>query len=48
MQGRIFDHGDLRYLLLHLITEKPRHGYEPIKAIEEKFGGMYGPSPGVI
>ncbi len=48
MHGRILDHGDLRYLLLHLIAEKPRHGYELIKAIEEKFGGMYSPSPGVI
>ncbi len=48
MRGRIFDHGDLRYLLLHLIAERPRHGYDLIKAIEEKFGGMYSPSPGVI
>ena len=46
--GRFFDHGDLRYVLLHLIAEKPRHGYELIKAIEEKFGGMYSPSPGVV
>jgi DNA-binding PadR family transcriptional regulator len=46
--GRVFDHGDLRYVLLHLIAEKPRHGYELIKAIEEQFGGMYSPSPGVI
>ena len=46
--GRVFDHGDLRYVLLQLIAEKPRHGYELIKAIEEKFGGMYSPSPGVI
>src|ERR1700730_12262169 len=45
---RILDHGDLRYLLLHLIAEKPHHGYELIKAIEETFGGMYSPSPGVI
>jgi DNA-binding PadR family transcriptional regulator len=44
----VFDHGDLRYVLLQLIAEKPRHGYELIKAIEEKFGGMYSPSPGVI
>jgi DNA-binding PadR family transcriptional regulator len=35
-------------VLLQLIAEKPRHGYELIKAIEEKFGGMYSPSPGVI
>jgi DNA-binding PadR family transcriptional regulator len=48
MRGRFFDPGDLRYLLLHLIAEKPSHGYELIKAIEEKFGGMYSPSPGVI
>jgi DNA-binding PadR family transcriptional regulator len=46
--GRVFDHGDLRYVLLHLIAEKPRHGYELIKAIEEQFGGAYSPSPGVI
>jgi DNA-binding PadR family transcriptional regulator len=44
----VFDHGDLRYVLLQLIAEKPSHGYELIKAIEEKFGGMYSPSPGVI
>jgi len=46
--GRFFDHGDLRYVLLGLVAEQPRHGYELIKAIEEKFGGMYSPSPGVI
>ena len=46
--GRIFGSGDLRYLLLDLIAEKPRHGYELIKAIEEKFGGAYSPSPGII
>jgi DNA-binding PadR family transcriptional regulator len=45
---RFFDHGDLRYVLLGLIAEQPRHGYELIKAIEEKSGGMYSPSPGVI
>jgi DNA-binding PadR family transcriptional regulator len=46
--GRVFDRGDLRYVLLHLISEKPRHGYELITAIEEKFGGMYSPSPGIV
>ena len=46
--ARVFDHGDLRYVLLHLIAEKPRYGYELIKAIEEQVGGMYSPSPGVI
>jgi DNA-binding PadR family transcriptional regulator len=46
--GRVFEHGDLRYVLLHLVAEKPRYGYELIKTIEEQFGGMYSPSPGVV
>jgi DNA-binding PadR family transcriptional regulator len=46
--GRFFAHGDLRLVVLHLIAEKPRHGYEIIKAIEERVGGAYSPSPGVI
>jgi DNA-binding PadR family transcriptional regulator len=46
--GRFFDHGDLRYLILKLIADKPRHGYELMKAIEEALGGAYSPSPGVI
>jgi DNA-binding PadR family transcriptional regulator len=46
--GRFFDHGDLRYVLLGLIAERPSHGYELIKAIEERFGGLYSPSPGVV
>ncbi len=46
--GRFFAHGDLRLVILQLIAEKPRHGYEIIKAIEEQVGGAYSPSPGVI
>src|SRR5260370_29424348 len=46
--GRVFDHGDLRLLVLQLVAEKPRHGYELIKAIEERLGGSYTPSPGVV
>jgi len=46
--GRIFDHGDLRFVILRLIAEGPRHGYEIIKEIEEKLGGSYSPSPGVV
>ena len=46
--SRFFAHGDLRLVILHLIAEKPRHGYEIIKAIEEQVGGAYSPSPGVI
>ena len=46
--GRFFAHGDLRFLILKLIAEKPRHGYELIKAIEDQVAGAYSPSPGVI
>ena len=46
--GRFFAHGDLRLVILDLIAEKPRHGYEIIKAIEDQVGGAYSPSPGVI
>jgi DNA-binding PadR family transcriptional regulator len=46
--GRVFDHGDLKLLILQLISEKPRHGYELIKAIEEQLDGSYSPSPGVV
>ena len=46
--GRFLAHGDLRFLILKLIAEKPRHGYEIIKAIEERVAGAYSPSPGVI
>jgi DNA-binding PadR family transcriptional regulator len=46
--GRLFDYGDLRLLILAMIADRPRHGYELIKAIEERFGGSYSPSPGVI
>lgn len=44
----MFDHGEIRLLVLALLAEQPRHGYELIKLIEERFGGAYAPSPGVI
>jgi DNA-binding PadR family transcriptional regulator len=47
-RGRVFDQGDLRFVALQLIAERPRHGYEIIKAIEEDLGGAYTPSPGVV
>jgi DNA-binding PadR family transcriptional regulator len=46
--GRLFEHGDLRFVILRLIAEQPRHGYELIKAIEERVAGAYAPSPGVV
>lgn len=45
---RAFDYGELRLLVLSMIAEAPRHGYELIKAIEERMGGSYSPSPGVM
>ncbi|CNF86785.1 PadR family transcriptional regulator [Yersinia frederiksenii] len=45
---RLFEHGDLRVVLLALLDKKPSHGYELIKAIEEASSGLYVPSPGVI
>jgi DNA-binding PadR family transcriptional regulator len=44
----LFDHGELRLVVLALIAERPRHGYEIIKEIEERVAGTYSPSPGVI
>ena len=45
---RMFDQGDLRYVILKMLEEKPRHGYEIIKELEEQFGGWYTPSPGTV
>ena len=45
---RLFEQGDLRWVFLSLIAEKPSHGYELIKALEERTGGAYSPSPGVV
>jgi DNA-binding PadR family transcriptional regulator len=45
---RFFGAGDLRYVILQLISEKPSHGYEIIKSIQERLGGSYAPSPGVV
>ncbi len=47
-RGRFFDNGMLRLVVLALIAEQPRHGYEIIKEIEDRTGGAYAPSPGVI
>ena len=45
---RMFDSGELRLVLLKLIADEPRHGYDLIRAIEERTGGAYAPSPGVV
>ena len=45
---RMFDAGELRLVLLKLIADQPRHGYDLIRAIEELTHGAYAPSPGVV
>jgi DNA-binding PadR family transcriptional regulator len=47
-QGRMFEQGDLRFVVLKLISEKPSYGYEIIKAIEDRLAGAYAPSPGTV
>jgi len=46
--GRMLASGDLRLVALYLIEQQPRPGYDLIKAVEERSGGVYSPSPGVI
>ena len=45
---RMFDGGELRLVLLKLIGDEPRHGYDLIREIETMSGGAYAPSPGVV
>lgn len=45
---RAFDYGELRLLLLAIIAQQPSHGYELIHAVNERLGGTYKPSPGVL
>ena len=46
--GRMLGDGDLRLIALLLIEEQPRHGYDIIRALEERTSGAYSPSPGVV
>jgi DNA-binding PadR family transcriptional regulator len=48
LAGRRLASGDLQLVLLALLAERPAHGYELIKALEERSGGFYSPSPGMI
>ncbi len=47
-KGQWFERGDMKYLILDLLSEKPRHGYEIIKQLEARFCGFYSPSPGSV
>ncbi|MGE5136748.1 MAG: helix-turn-helix transcriptional regulator [Gemmatimonadota bacterium] len=44
----VFRHGRLRLYLLKLLDEAPRHGYEVIRLLQDRFMGVYAPSPGTI
>jgi DNA-binding PadR family transcriptional regulator len=44
----VFRHGGLRLYLLKLLDEAPRHGYEVIRLLQDRFLGVYSPSPGTI
>lgn len=46
--ARMLASGDLQLIVLALLKEKPRHGYDIIKELEERSSGIYTPSPGVI
>ncbi len=48
MTPPVFAHGHLRLYLLHLLAERPMHGYELIQALSDRFGGTYAPSAGTI
>lgn len=45
---RLFDSGDLKLVILQLLSEKPSYGYELIKTMEERLSGGYAPSPGAV
>jgi len=44
----VFSHGRLRLYVLKLLEESPRHGYDVIRLLEDRFMGLYAPSPGTI
>lgn len=46
--GKWFDRGDIKYLILDLLNDKPMHGYEIIKELESRFFGFYAPSAGTV
>ncbi|MGA2367663.1 MAG: PadR family transcriptional regulator [Dehalococcoidia bacterium] len=46
--GRMFRKGDFKYVILDMLKDKPRHGYEIIRELEGQFGGLYVPSAGIV
>jgi len=46
--SRFFEKGDLKYVILDLLKDKPSHGYEIMRALENRFSGFYSPSAGSV
>jgi DNA-binding PadR family transcriptional regulator len=46
--GRFFERGGIKFAILELLKDKPRHGYDIIREMEEQSGGFYSPSPGAV
>jgi DNA-binding PadR family transcriptional regulator len=47
-RGRMFERGDLKYVILDMLEKEPAHGYEIIRRLEERSRGFYSPSPGSV
>lgn len=47
-RSRLFKKGDMKYVILDLLKDKPSHGYELTMALEERFQGLYSPSAGTV
>jgi DNA-binding PadR family transcriptional regulator len=47
-RGRLFDAGDIKLVILRLLSDQPSYGYQLIKTMEQRLAGGYAPSPGVI
>jgi DNA-binding PadR family transcriptional regulator len=47
-RGRMFERGDLKYVILDMLEDEPAHGYEIIRRLEERSRGFYSPSPGSV
>ncbi len=48
LRERVFGKGDLKYLILDTLRDQPRHGYDIIRELEKRSGGLYSPSPGAV
>ena len=46
--ARLFERGGIKFAILEMLKDKPRHGYDIIREMEEQSGGFYSPSPGAV